>query len=105
MRLNIDNATLFDQCTNWISSLCESGGRSWTLSIPVNGKDPDMLFSELINRCKDTIQENVRIQGDLNDAIDLLDECRLQLEYLSNKFGQTGTTENVLGRINTFIKS
>lgn len=45
------------------------------------------------------------IQSNLNDAIDLLDECRLQLEYLNGKFGKTGTTENILGRITTFLKS
>lgn len=49
--------------------------------------------------------QNNEIQGNLNDAIDLLDECRLQFEYLSNKFGKTGTTENVLARLTTFIKS
>lgn len=40
-----------------------------------------------------------------NIAVDLLDECRLQLEYLSNKFGETGTGNNLLSRINTFLDS
>lgn len=31
---------------------------------------------------------------------DLLDECRLQLEYLNGKFGETGTTNNLLARLN-----
>jgi hypothetical protein len=38
-------------------------------------------------------------------AIDLLDECRLQLEYLSQKFGETGTGNNLISRINTFLNS
>jgi hypothetical protein len=50
-------------------------------------------------------QQTNEVQGNLNDAIDLLDECRLQLEYLSGKFGKTGTTENILARLTTFIKS
>ena len=38
----------------------------------------------------------------LKEAIDLLDECRLQIEYLHNKFEKTGTSESVLARINAF---
>jgi spore coat polysaccharide biosynthesis protein SpsF (cytidylyltransferase family) len=33
--------------------------------------------------------------------IDLLDEARLQIEYLHKKFGETGSGNNVLARIET----
>lgn len=31
--------------------------------------------------------------------MDLLTECRLQLEYLNGKFGETGTTNSLLARL------
>ena len=38
----------------------------------------------------------------LKEAIDLIDECRLQIEYLHGKFKKTGTSESVLARIYAF---
>jgi hypothetical protein len=39
-----------------------------------------------------------------DDLLDLLDECRLQLEYLNGKFGETGTSNALLSRINSQLK-
>ena len=33
------------------------------------------------------------------DAGELLAECKLQLEYLNDKFGETGTTNILLGKL------
>ena len=33
-----------------------------------------------------------------------LDDCRLQLEYLSEKFGETGTTNAILTKIGSYRK-
>ena len=38
-----------------------------------------------------------------NPIFDILTECRNQLEYLDSKFQGTGTTANVLSRLNTMI--
>lgn len=39
----------------------------------------------------------------LKESVDLLDEAWLQIEYLQNKFGKTGTGESVLSRISSFV--
>ena len=36
--------------------------------------------------------------------VELIHECRLQLEYLNEKFGETGTTNSVLSRIAAGLK-
>lgn len=36
-------------------------------------------------------------------ATELLRECKLQLEYLNEKFPQTGTTNSLLAKINSFL--
>ena len=37
------------------------------------------------------------------ELIDVIRECKLQLEYLNQKFPQTGTTNSVLSRVDTVI--
>lgn len=52
-KCNLSDEELAEKCDAWISELCKTGGRCWTLSVPVNfNRDPDMLFSELIRRFK-----------------------------------------------------
>jgi hypothetical protein len=42
---------LIEKANDWVANLCESGGRAWKLTIPVDVKnDPDMIFSELAKR-------------------------------------------------------
>ena len=36
---------------------------------------------------------------------ELLYECKLQLEYLNNKFGETGTTNVLLSKLNSFLST
>jgi hypothetical protein len=49
------------------------------------------------------------LEGALHEAkkaqglVDLLDEARLQIEYLHKKFGETGSGNNVLARIETAL--
>lgn len=51
-----DKCTLSDKelilkCEEWISKLANTGGRAWSLRVPVDfNHDPDMLFCELIRR-------------------------------------------------------
>lgn len=52
-KCTLTDEQLTEKCSDWVSKLCESGGNAWVLSIPVRmDKDPDMLFTELINRFK-----------------------------------------------------
>jgi hypothetical protein len=47
----LSDTELVSKCSQWISKLCESGGKAWTLRVPVDfTHDPDVLFSELIKR-------------------------------------------------------
>jgi hypothetical protein len=44
---------LIEKCDEWVGKLCETGGRAWSLQVPANPEvDPDLLFSELIDRYK-----------------------------------------------------
>jgi len=57
-----DKCTLTDQellnrIYKTVSDLCRTGGRSWTLKVPVDfDNDPDMLITELCNRYKTKIK-------------------------------------------------
>ncbi len=47
----LTDAELHEAVQRWVSKLCETGGRAWTLSVPVNfDRDPDMLITELCKR-------------------------------------------------------
>lgn len=52
------NDELINLCKSEISKLCQTGGRSFTMRVPVNVKDTDMLFCELIRRYKTAIIHN-----------------------------------------------
>jgi hypothetical protein len=50
-RCVLSDEQLIEKCEKWIDSLCKTGGKSWTLRVPVDfNNDPDMLFTELIER-------------------------------------------------------
>lgn len=52
-KCDLSNEELTTMCRQWVSKLCETGGKAWTLEIPVNyNKDPDLLICELIDRFK-----------------------------------------------------
>lgn len=50
-KCTLSNAELLAAVKTWGSKLCDTGGRAWTLSVPVNfNRDPDMLITELCKR-------------------------------------------------------
>lgn len=50
-KCTLSNAELLAAVKTWVSKLCDTGGRAWTLSVPVNfNRDPDMLITELCKR-------------------------------------------------------
>jgi hypothetical protein len=42
-------------------------------------------------------------ENDNTELIDLLGECKLQLEYLNNKFQETGTSNSLISRIEIIL--
>ena len=40
-----------------LSEMCKTGGRSFRMTVPVEIKDTDMIFSELIRRFQNKIKE------------------------------------------------
>lgn len=48
-------------------------------------------------------KEALRRAKEYDTLVDILDEARLQIEYLHKKFGETGSGNNILGRIKTAL--
>lgn len=47
----IPTQTLIENARGWISKLCKTGARAWSLRIPPDPeKDPDMVFGEVCRR-------------------------------------------------------
>jgi len=56
-KCTLNDLKLIEKCHEWIKKLCDTGGRSWSLRVPVDfNNDPDMLFAELIKRFENTIK-------------------------------------------------
>lgn len=52
-RCTLTNDELISKVQEWVTKLCETGGRAWTLRVPVDvNTDPDCLITELCNRIK-----------------------------------------------------
>lgn len=48
----ITDLELIDLVDNEISNLCQTGGKSFTMNVPVRAKDSDMILSEILKRFK-----------------------------------------------------
>ena len=46
----ISDSELSSEAWKQIKKLCETGGRSFTMTVPVSKTDSDMIFSELLKR-------------------------------------------------------
>jgi hypothetical protein len=46
----IDNLVLIEKAKISLSRLCETGGKSFTMSVPVRLEDTDVILSEIIKR-------------------------------------------------------
>lgn len=59
--------TLIKRCRDWIDKLCATGGRAWSLQVPANPNvDPDLLFSELIDRYESNVLKRRGRRWDTN---------------------------------------
>ena len=50
-RSEIPTEALVERARKWVSDLCRTGARAWSLRVPPDPEnDPDMVFGELANR-------------------------------------------------------
>lgn len=53
-KCTLSDKELLEKVAEWVSSLAKTGGKSWSLRVPVDfNNDPDMLISELCQRYTD----------------------------------------------------
>lgn len=64
---------------------------------------PQMESNSAIPFSEDT-KKVEKLENKLENAVALLEECRLQIEYLHAKFRETGTGNKVLSDIDRFLK-
>jgi hypothetical protein len=59
MKNTLTNEQLIAKAKQWVKELCESGGRKWSLRVPVDlNHDPDVIFIELCNRLEEYAQQS-----------------------------------------------
>lgn len=55
--VDLNNEELIKKVRMWVDELCRTGGKGWSLQVPVNmERDPDVLISELCNRFEEILQ-------------------------------------------------
>jgi len=63
----LNNSELLKAVNDWVSSLCETGGRSWSLRVPVDfNRDPDILISEMGKRLSKLEAENRELRDHIS---------------------------------------
>jgi len=66
LKCALSNEELLIKCEQWINDLCRSGGKAWSLHVPPEvNNDPDFLFSELIDRFKNTLNNATKKEPNL----------------------------------------
>lgn len=69
-RCTLSDKELIEKANDWVSKLAKSGGKAWTLRIPVDfNHDPDMLFIELGERLELASVENDRLRDTLRELL------------------------------------
>lgn len=69
-KCTLSDTELIEKSNDWVSKLAKTGGKAWTLRIPVDfNYDPDMLFIELGNRLKNAAIENAQLKEVLKGII------------------------------------
>ena len=71
-KCTLSDSELIDRSNEWVSKLAKSGGKAWTLRIPVDfNYDPDMLFVELGKRLTDTSSQLAAYKDTLREFIEI----------------------------------
>ena len=78
IQAEMPTAELIEKTKAWNTRLCRSGGREWTLRVPVSENDPDMLIGEVCKRLESLEAENAAIR----DAVKEMQRMLLPLERL-----------------------
>jgi hypothetical protein len=76
-----------------------TGADIWSAD-PFNDKLSRIAFIPVISN---NWKANARLIAAAPDMLSALRECTLQLQYLADKFGETGTGATVLARVNAAI--
>lgn len=77
---------LIEKCFSLISKLCETGGRSWTLHIPVRlNEDPDVIFATVAQRLRDANRSRSLAEKELEEAKELLVD--IEFEIIEDHYG------------------
>lgn len=62
----LEDNELCEKVEEWVTKLCSTGGRAWSLQIPVNFKeDPDILISELSMRFKEALTKISELNSEI----------------------------------------
>lgn len=57
-KCTLTDEALITKCAEWVTRLCQTGGRAWNLHVPVDlNNDPDVLFTELSQRFEKHIKK------------------------------------------------
>lgn len=63
---------LIHRAERWLSALCESGGKDFTMRVPAHLDDTDVIFGELIRRYKNTQKALSAIDNMVTHGLQLL---------------------------------
>lgn len=70
-KCTLDDDALIEKASQWVSKLCESGGKDWTLNLPIDfNNDPDIIFNQLIRRFKKTKQSVAHTENSIKPALE-----------------------------------
>lgn len=63
-KCTLSDDALIEKASQWVSKLCDSGGRAWALKIPIDfNNDPDIIFSELTKRFSELKQSKIHAEN------------------------------------------
>jgi hypothetical protein len=76
LKCTLTDNELVDKSKELVSKLCETGGHSWCLRVPVDlNNDPDIIFTELGNRVLSLRAQLSEAQGEIADLKNELNRC------------------------------
>lgn len=80
----LSDIELIDRCDSWIESMIRAGVRDWKRNTSTcQNEDPDLLFSELIERFKKKIDKNEKLEDELSKSLP-----KMLLYYSSKKIAE-----------------
>jgi len=97
-KCTLSDKELIEKSFEWVKKLADTGGRAWTLKVPVDfNNDPDILFVELGNRLKQLKEIASKMNTELQDGRDYLMEVKANEITVSDTLEAFGFGRNGLG--------